>query len=40
MNVTRLVEAGFHVDRVMRKIQVATRMQATIACVRLGLIEP
>lgn len=31
---------NFHVDRVMRKLQVATRMQATIACVRLGLIEP
>ncbi|PJI55933.1 DNA-binding response regulator [Methylobacterium radiotolerans] len=31
---------NFHVDKVMRKLQVATRMQATIACVRLGLIEP
>ena len=31
---------NFHVDRVMRKLQVATRMQATIVCVRLGLIQP
>lgn len=31
---------NFHVDKVMRKLGVATRMQATIACVRLGLIEP
>ncbi|MGU3541806.1 response regulator transcription factor [Methylobacterium sp. A52T] len=31
---------NFHVDRVMRKLRVVTRMQATIACVRLGLIEP
>lgn len=29
---------NFHVDRVMRKLGVATRMQATVACVRLGLI--
>jgi len=29
---------NFHVDRVMRKLDVATRMQAAIACLRLGLI--
>lgn len=30
---------NFHVDKVMRKLQTATRTQAAIACVRLGLIE-
>ncbi|WP_279593464.1 response regulator transcription factor [Methylobacterium sp. J-030] len=29
---------NFHVDRVMRKLDVATRTQAAITCVRLGLI--
>jgi DNA-binding NarL/FixJ family response regulator len=29
---------NFHVEKVMRKLNVATRMQATIACVRLGLL--
>ncbi|GJE59365.1 response regulator transcription factor [Methylobacterium trifolii] len=29
---------NFHVDRVMRKLAVSTRMQAAIACIRLGLI--
>ena len=31
---------NFHVEKVMRKLDVATRMQATIACIRLGLLEP
>lgn len=30
---------NFHVDRVMRKLGVSTRMQAAIACVRRGLVS-
>ncbi len=30
---------NFHVDRVMRKLNVATRTQAAITCVRLGLMS-
>jgi DNA-binding CsgD family transcriptional regulator len=30
---------NFHVDRVMRKLNVTTRTQAAITCVRLGLMS-
>ena len=30
---------NFHVERVMRKLEVSSRMQAAIACVRHGLLE-
>jgi DNA-binding NarL/FixJ family response regulator len=31
---------NFHIEKVMRKLNVATRTQAAVACVRRGLLDP